>query len=243
MNMETVKSAIRSNKVLNAVISFDTIDSTSKYLMSNKFSTGTIAVASEQTAGRGKHGAKWAAPKGGLWFSFVVNRKVKRPYDFVILSSAAVCEALATLKVKAQIKWPNDILVNGKKICGMLVENDSYNGKVVTGIGINVNNSAPGGAGLNAVSLKNVLKKMVGLEGFFVLVVKKLDKYLSDMSGSRKKYAANWAKRLTDIKGKKIRLYGKTGEFTVDGIGRNGSITVIDVKNKRKQLNGEVFFL
>ncbi len=245
MNTAAIKQAVKSNKVLNSIIFFDNIDSTNACLKTNSFSSGTIAVAAEQTAGRGKHGAKWVSGKGGLWFSFVINKKVKRPYEYVILSSVAVCEALKAMKVKATVKWPNDILVDGKKICGMLIENDHYNSSLVTGIGINVNNTVPKDSAIKAVSLKTLLKRTVDMDKFFIAVLKRIDGYLEGMPGNKRVLVARWVKSQGDIKGREIKLNknGKTVILTVDKVLKNGSVKVKNSKGKVKVIKGEVFFL
>jgi BirA family biotin operon repressor/biotin-[acetyl-CoA-carboxylase] ligase len=245
MNAESIKSAIKKNRTLNTIIVFETLDSTNKLLMSGAFHGGTIICALKQTAGRGKHGAGWVSSDGGLWFSYVIKRKVRRPYEYVILSSAAIASVLTKMGLDVQIKWPNDILIKGRKLCGMLVENDSYNGKVVTGIGINVNNKAPEGPGMNAVSLRDILKKKIDLEKFFISIIRSLDRYLSDMKGLKKEYMSIWVRKQRGLKGKTIKLPGKSGikELKAVKVNRDGTITARDKKGKTHKLKGEVFFL
>ena len=220
-------------------------------------------LAEEQESGRGKHGAKWISPKGGLWFSYVVNKKEKNPYIYIILSSVAVVEILKKYRVKAKIKWPNDILVNGKKLCGMLVENDSYAGKVVTGIGINVNNrvpiigethkrsarvrrtqvdKVPSKTEIPAVSLQRILRKKVNIEKLFIDIVCRIDKCLK---AGKSKLVNKWVKNQVDITGKRIKIIKgkKTVSAEVLKVKKDGSVVVRDDKGKKKEIKGEVFFL
>lgn len=245
MNFSRVKAGLKKNRILRSAVSFVSINSTNQYLKENDFSSGTIAVAGAQTHGRGKHGAAWDSGPGGLWFSYVINRKVKDPYIFIILSSVAVCEALLELGIKPVIKWPNDILVGGKKICGMLIENDPYNSKLVTGTGINVNNRVTGDAEINAVGLKELLGKKADIEGLFISVIKRIDSYIGSLPGKKKKLIASWVKFQGTIEGKQIMVNkgGKKEVFRVIRTMNNGSLKVKDASGKQRLLSGEVFFI
>ncbi|MGE5642992.1 MAG: biotin--[acetyl-CoA-carboxylase] ligase [Byssovorax cruenta] len=105
----------------------------------------SLVVADEQTAGRGRSDRKWFTPKGtALAFSLLLRPTAEeKPFltRIVGLAALAVAESLRTRDLNAQIKWPNDILINGKKVCGILIES-VWSGEdvdcVVIGIGINV---------------------------------------------------------------------------------------------------------
>lgn len=106
---------------------------------------GTIVIAEEQTQGRGRLGRNWTSPKGkGLWFSIILkpNMDPAKISRMTLIGAAAVNEALKELGIESKIKWPNDIVIDGKKVCGMLTEmsceGDAAN-YVVVGIGINAN--------------------------------------------------------------------------------------------------------
>jgi BirA family biotin operon repressor/biotin-[acetyl-CoA-carboxylase] ligase len=106
---------------------------------------GTLVVAEEQTAGRGRGGKRWWTTAGsGLAFSLVLRPKSLAPPEaraLTALGTMAVVKAIEGLGAEAMIKWPNDVLVNGRKLAGILVE-ISWLGEdvdqVVLGIGINV---------------------------------------------------------------------------------------------------------
>ncbi len=128
---------------------YQEIDSTNnclKRLASEGAQEGTVVVANCQTAGRGRLGRNWqSAPEKGIWMS-VLLRPQLHPSEVQVLTlaaSAAVCKALEPLNIKGLgIKWPNDILVGGKKVCGILTEMSAEAERVswvVVGIGINVN--------------------------------------------------------------------------------------------------------
>lgn len=127
------------------VIYLDTIDSTNTYAMKNAEKYNLI-VADEQTAGKGRLGRSFESNKGTGIYASIVVRPDKKTYDvanITLVAALAVQRAMEKLGVKAKIKWPNDIICQGKKLCGILTEmkNDGDKVKfVVVGIGINVNN-------------------------------------------------------------------------------------------------------
>jgi len=106
---------------------------------------GTCVVAREQTAGRGRQGRTWVSPPGeGLYLSVILRPAIRAAQSTVLTLAAAVAVA-ETLKldfeVTADIKWPNDVMASGRKICGILVESAIERDRLqyaVTGIGVNV---------------------------------------------------------------------------------------------------------
>lgn len=121
------------------VISFDKIASTQTYahnLIARGAAGNCVAViANAQTAGHGRYKRRWVSKPGNLYVSFIFNDTARNPrLSYAV--AVAVAETLITLGAPATIKWPNDILIDGKKICGILIE---YNNDfVVVGIGINI---------------------------------------------------------------------------------------------------------
>ncbi len=107
---------------------------------------GTVVLADEQKRGRGKWRRVWISPQGeGIWMSLILRPKLK-PEDtakITLMTAVAIVKALdKQLGIKARIKWPNDILVKGKKIAGILTEMKTEKAKVkfvIVGIGVNTN--------------------------------------------------------------------------------------------------------
>lgn len=106
---------------------------------------GTVVLADAQTAGRGRLGRAWAStPGAGIWMSVIFRPDVpaSRASSLTMLAAVAVAKALeATAQIEAGIKWPNDILNHGRKLCGILSEASLVDGRpayVVVGIGVNV---------------------------------------------------------------------------------------------------------
>ena len=130
----------------------DTIDSTNSEALRRlpELAGGTVLAAREQTAGRGQRGNTWFTEPGkNLTFSIVLKQLPLQAAQSVrlnFLTSVAVASFLESHGVKTAIKWPNDIYVDGRKICGMLIENTlGPGGQVmasVIGIGINMNQAA-----------------------------------------------------------------------------------------------------
>jgi BirA family biotin operon repressor/biotin-[acetyl-CoA-carboxylase] ligase len=145
---------------------------------------GTAAVAEAQTAGRGRLGREWFSPRGGLWFSIVLRPEL-RPAEAVRLVFVAGLAVAETLReefgVTVKTKWPNDVLVNGKKICGILLEMNTTNERVnfvVIGVGVNANFDAKvfsEGLGRVATSLKGELGHQVQLEELFRKLLERLE--------------------------------------------------------------------
>jgi BirA family biotin operon repressor/biotin-[acetyl-CoA-carboxylase] ligase len=104
---------------------------------------GTVIVAEEQTAGRGRIKRRWLSPRGGIALSIILYPPLDYLPSLIMVASLAVANAIERVTgLKAKLKWPNDVLVNGKKVCGILVESDVRGNKVdyaVIGIGINAN--------------------------------------------------------------------------------------------------------
>jgi BirA family biotin operon repressor/biotin-[acetyl-CoA-carboxylase] ligase len=114
------------------VVEFDVIDSTNTYALEHG-GDGVVYVTDRQTAGRGRLGRTWhSAPGLGLWFTVALDGMIE---GLSFAAALAVRDAIAP-RVALTIKWPNDLLCNGKKVCGILVEHRT--GRTALGIGINV---------------------------------------------------------------------------------------------------------
>ncbi len=159
------------------IITFRQLDSTNDYIKQNivDLNDGTIVVAEQQTNGRGRRGNIWYSPKGNLYFSILFKRSVNREDLFLLTmkSSLAIVLMLEQYGLEAKIKYPNDILINNKKISGILIESIGYKEleAVVVGIGVNVNVKDYSNVGWKATSMSketnesyninDILKKMI----------------------------------------------------------------------------------
>ncbi len=151
LNGEIDKASIamiaRLSNYLQTGIFLDSIDSTNRYAkLQSKDYESLLVVADEQIAGRGRLGRVWQSPKGeGLWFSLLLRPDLPSYAAAMLTQVAALAMHRAIMEVTAiatEIKWPNDIVIADKKICGILTEMTteiSALENVVVGIGVNVN--------------------------------------------------------------------------------------------------------
>jgi len=104
---------------------------------------GTAILAEEQTAGRGRLKRAWLSPRGSIALSVILQPELSHLPSLIMLASLAVVHSIESVTgLKSEIKWPNDILVNGRKVCGILIESNVREGTVnhvIIGIGIDVN--------------------------------------------------------------------------------------------------------
>ena len=133
---------------LHFVESIDSTQKLAKELANNDAEEGTLVVADEQTSGRGRLARQWSSPKGkGVWMSLVVKPNIPliQAPQLTLLTAVAVAQAIEeVIEAKPQIKWPNDILLDGKKVTGILTEMQAESDRIhsiIIGIGINVNQS------------------------------------------------------------------------------------------------------
>jgi BirA family biotin operon repressor/biotin-[acetyl-CoA-carboxylase] ligase len=137
---------------------------------------GTLVTTDDQTAGRGRMGRAWMAlPNEQLAFSLVLYPSFP-PHFLVMASALSVAEAIeAATGLRPGIKWPNDVLVEGRKVCGILIETSAA--IAVLGIGINVNGSIAGHPELaaRAITLADALGEPVARELLLIEVLQRLD--------------------------------------------------------------------
>ncbi len=155
INKEEIESHVGSNVFGCQVVCFDSVDSTNiqaKLLAEQGCTHGTLVVADQQVSGKGRRGRTWESPKGSAISMSLVLRPTfapnKAPMLTLIMAYSVACaitqyeEQCGSVNWDVQIKWPNDIVVNGKKVCGILTEMSTeidYINYVVIGVGINAN--------------------------------------------------------------------------------------------------------
>jgi BirA family biotin operon repressor/biotin-[acetyl-CoA-carboxylase] ligase len=147
-----VKKGLKTKFMGKDIHYFKEVDSTNdvaKYLAENGAEEGTVVVAEIQNRGKGRRGKTWISPPGGVWMSIILRPDIptsKAP-QLTLVTGVAVAETLKKeLKLDVGIKWPNDILIGNKKVCGILTEvNASVNkvNYVIVGIGIDMNVDVP----------------------------------------------------------------------------------------------------
>jgi BirA family biotin operon repressor/biotin-[acetyl-CoA-carboxylase] ligase len=193
---------------------------------------GTLVTADEQRTGRGRQGRVWTAPPGSAVLMSLVLRELD---ELLPLSAAlAVCEALP---VEAEIKWPNDVWIDRRKVAGILLEGRPQDGWAVLGIGLNVTTeSFPPELAETATSLR-----LAGADTTTEAILGDLLTSLSRwLDAPRDAVLAAWRKR-DALKGERVRWSG--GEGIADGIDDSGALRV-ETGNGRVTLDaGEVHLL
>lgn len=150
MTEAEIKSLMHTEWVAKEVLYFDTIDSTNtkaQELAEKGYPSGTLVVADKQESGKGRRGRSWVSPSGtGIFMTLMIKPDINPNNASMLTLVAALAVAKAITSVtgeEALIKWPNDIVINGKKVCGILTEMNAqfdYINHIVVGIGINVHN-------------------------------------------------------------------------------------------------------
>lgn len=131
-----------------SILRLTQVDSTNAYaagLAKAGAREGTVIIAGIQNAGYGRMNRHWVSPKGGLWLSIILRPDLA-PEDAPIITLMGACAVVKTLKstlgIDAEIKWPNDVLISGKKVCGILTEMRTMGSGidfVILGLGVNAN--------------------------------------------------------------------------------------------------------
>lgn len=152
MDADEIKSIWKAKTLGEEIRYLDVIDSTNtmaKALAEEGYPSGTLVVADQQTAGKGRRGREWESPKDcGIFMTMMLKPDIVPNNASMLTLVAALAQAKALAEITGEdvrIKWPNDIVLNGKKIVGILTEMSAqfdYINHIVIGIGINVNNTS-----------------------------------------------------------------------------------------------------
>jgi len=219
---------------------FDSIESTQNQALkmaNDPANNGVVIVASKQTGGRGRSGRKWISPEGGIWISIILKPK----FDISITTLFPIASALAlaiaiekTFSITPELKWPNDLTINGKKIAGMLVDVSLESNKIeslVLGVGVNFNvnvkeiektlRDTPNFYGVASLSDHKTDVKPIQLVQAFLIELEKT--YNSLNAKQTKKIISEWSKRSSTI-GKNVvintideKIKGKAVKIDEDG--------------------------
>lgn len=128
---------------------FDTLQSTNDTAVN--YPPNCVIVAKAQTAGKGRYGHNWVSPAGNLYMSAVLPDDGENARFYAFIVALSVVQSLKTKGFETKVKWPNDILLDGKKLAGILLEKTDKG--IVAGIGINVASCPAGGLPYEAVHL------------------------------------------------------------------------------------------
>jgi BirA family biotin operon repressor/biotin-[acetyl-CoA-carboxylase] ligase len=193
---------------------------------------GTLVTADEQSSGRGRHGRVWTAPPRSAVLMSLVTRRLTPTLP--LAAAVAICDALPT---RCQIKWPNDIWLDGRKLAGILVEGRPQEGWAVLGIGLNVTTeSFPPELAEIATSLR-IAGAGLDTEVVLAALLGSLDEWLE---APPEEVLAAWSER-DALRGERVRW--SEGEGVAAGIDESGAL-VVETDNGRVTLDaGEIHLL
>lgn len=193
----------------------DEVDSTNSVLLTSKeFNRdGTVLLAEYQSKGRGRKNRTWVSNAGqNLTFSILLKSDLKeKKVNLINLGSAlSVAQSIENLyQLDVELKWPNDVLVNKKKIAGILIESSSKGNKInklVVGIGINVNQpNFPGKFDIQPTSIRKEFKSIVSREKLLSEVLNNFENILMQIKNEPNKILNDWRNRCKMI-GEKVKI-------------------------------------
>jgi BirA family biotin operon repressor/biotin-[acetyl-CoA-carboxylase] ligase len=257
MTAEEIMSRIKTERIAKQVIYFPVTDSTNiqaKKHAEDKEADGLLFVADEQTKGRGRRGRSWDSPAGDNIFMSLLLKPQLKPESASMLTLLAALAVSAAVKrctkLVPQIKWPNDIVVNKKKVCGILTEMSSepdYIHYVVIGIGINVNaEKFPKELCETAASLylENGGERKMNRSSLICAVMEEFERYYEEFleKGDLEFVVEEYNEKLAGMNGE-VRIIGNDGEESgiSRGITKNGEL-IVEFKDgsRREVVSGEV---
>jgi len=242
------------------ILFYDTVISTmdlAKKLIGNVDDIGTIIVAQNQTHGRGSNNRKWISNGGDALFSFILKFSIKHIHLLALTTSYSIMQIIKPeTKLSLQIKWPNDVLVDEKKISGVLVNNFVNNSDeiwAVVGVGINVNSNPENISDLiyPATSMKNLTNRKFNVKNLIEKFSERFNKdYLNLISNDN--FYQEIESHLYSIGQESIirNIYNcsdkntKTTKQKILGLNRDGTLLVENMNGIKESISsGEIAFL
>ena len=220
------------------------IDSTNSFILDKKNKIehdGSIVLAEKQTKGRGRRDKVWYSEKGlNLNFSILITDKKLLSRNLNILNlglSLVISNSIDNLySVQSNVKWPNDVLINGKKTAGILLESNSKGSsieKLIIGIGVNVNQTSfMGEFNLPPTSIKLVTKKNIEREKLLAEILNNLEDIINRIKSKPKSILEDWINKCASI-GKRIDVDqdGKILTGIFEDLDENGFL-LLRIKDK-----------
>ena len=237
---------------------FDSIDSTQNQALTMTFdkeNNGAVIIAERQTSGKGRSGRRWESPKGGIWLSVILHPRfdIAMTTLFPLASALALSNAIEkTLKIKSEVKWPNDITIKGKKVAGIIVDASLESNKIedlVLGVGINFDvdvkqiekslKNTPNFYGVASLSQYTKTDRPIDLVHSFLTELEK--NYFLLKAGDSKKIIRDWTKKSSTI-GKEVELNTENGKIKgkATKIEEDGALVVLEEKGIRRVIAGDI---
>lgn len=252
---EAVKSRLHTKFWGQETVFFEETDSTNnviKRMAEEGAAHGTLAIAEIQTAGRGRRGKQWASPKGsGIWMSFLLRPEIlpQKASMLTLVTALAVRQAIFKVcQLPVLIKWPNDIVSGGRKVCGMLTEMSAeleWVHYVVIGIGINVNmKEFPEEIRETATSLRMECERKINRSSLIAAFGEAFEEYYEQFmkTGDLSLLMEEYNQYLVNC-GEKVKIIDPAGEYTgvSAGINAQGELLVTDEEGSLRTVrSGEV---
>ena len=248
---EEIRSYLKTRDLGCRIFVFPTIDSTNRVAldMGRKGAPhGQAILAESQSAGRGRLGRAWNSPAGkGIYLSLILRPKLELSQvpKLTLAAAVAAAETLESAGLRnVRIKWPNDLLINGKKACGILTEMVAEADRVecvVLGIGVNVNADQPD-LPPHATSLKLESGRNLDRNVLTADLLNRLERRLGQVTGrSWEQTRAAWNRR-SAVKGKSVRVttLSQAVVGTAQGIDPSGALLVKTREGVKKVYSGDV---
>lgn len=251
---EEVSTGLNTQIIGKNIHYFPSLPSTNSYakkIAKNNGAEGTVIIAAEQTTGRGRKNRGWDSKQGGLYFSIILHPSLppQRAMIVTMAASIAVTEAInAITKEKAVIKWPNDVLIDGKKICGVLTEIDAEMDRIhylIIGTGINVNNSIDPSLASIATNLKTITHSTVNLASLLQDILNCFDHLYQHIQKSEYDYLKKQWLLHTNIIGKSVQIQKEKTilKGTAIGISDTGSLLIKTKQGEKQVVTGDIDYL
>ena len=195
---------------------------------------GTVVVAESQTGGKGRMGRRWFSPRGGLWFSLILQPTISpsNVHRLTHIAGIAVAKTIQRYGINARIKWPNDVLIRGKKVCGILTEVNTKPDSVVNvviGIGINANiniSTLPDELQNGAISLMEELGERIDRTHLFRETLLELEETYRRFEKDAPHIMDEW-KNLSDTIGREVIIQSPSERIEGKAIGISASGALI----------------
>jgi len=253
-----VSDGLQTDIIGRKIYYFGTIDSTQNFaieLAKRPHENGSLVIADRQTQGRGRLNRKWVSPKGGIWMSILLRPNFEPSYTslFPMATSLALAVSIEkTLKIKTELKWPNDVTIKGNKVAGILIDASVESNKIdylIIGIGINFKIN-PGTIsksikqkkyGITTLISKGQDVRPVELVQQFLLELEKT--YNNILAGNVGTIRKEWMKRSSTI-GKNVTITTTTGTLKgkVTGIDKTGALVLSRNGNVQHVLAGDMTY-
>lgn len=251
---EEIKYGLETKVIGTDIVYFRKINSTNLYcknIAKENASEGTVVVADIQEKGRGRKSRVWSSPEGGLWFSVLLKPDIP-PQNAMILTMATSVSLVEAIEentgLNPVIKWPNDLLIGSKKICGILTELDAEMDKInyaIVGVGINVNNSLSNDLQNIATTLKKESNIKISRVELLKDIIKNIDRnYNYVKSLDFDKIRQLWFLH-ADIIGKKVKVTREKDVVVgrVSDVDETGCLILDTKEGLEKIITGDVIFL